>query len=263
MKRPRLFTAARFTLSTGSDCWLLELGLVEYARALELQHRLWELRVAGAIGDVLVLLEHPAVVTVGRNANSTHLLVPEAELERRGIPVCHVERGGDVTFHGPGQLVGYPIFGDVGRGGEVGRSGLGQGLVGVRRLVQMIEAALIRALGLVGIQAGSREGYVGVWVGERKVASIGISVRKRASRHGFALNVNNDLSCFKLMHPCGLPGVQMTSVELEGAKVDMVEMRRAVKLGFDETFGRSFQRSLPRSLTSLTNGLSISAMASA
>jgi lipoate-protein ligase B len=223
---------------------LVELGQVEYLRALELQRRVHELRLAGEIPDTLILLEHPPVITFGKSASRGNLRATEAELGRRGIRVERVERGGDVTFHGPGQLVGYPIF------------HLREGLVGVRAYVEGIESALVAALARLGLVAGTREGYVGVWVGGRKIASIGVAVGRGVTLHGFALNVSTDLSYFELIEPCGIAGVKMTSVAAERGDADAAAVRRAVVAGFEREFGLELQRNLPRSLTSLTSGLS-------
>uniref|UniRef100_A0A7C4CAZ8 Octanoyltransferase n=1 Tax=candidate division WOR-3 bacterium TaxID=2052148 RepID=A0A7C4CAZ8_UNCW3 len=223
---------------------VVELGVVEYGRALEFQQQVWRLRVDGAIADTLILLEHHPVITLGRSADPANVLISESELARRGIAVFRIERGGDVTFHGPGQLVGYPVF------------KLSQGLVGVRRFVERMQSALVRALAGFGVRAGARPGLTGVWVGERKIASIGIAVKERVTRHGFALNVTTDLGQFGLINPCGLAGVRMTSLVVEAGGVETARVRSAVEAGFAAEFGLEFQRNLPRSLTELTKGLS-------
>lgn len=238
-------------MSTGrGSAALLSLGRVEYGRALELQHELCRLRAEDAIPDTLVLLEHEPVVTLGRSAKASNLLVGEAELARRGVMLFRIERGGDVTFHGPGQLVGYPVF------------KLEAGLAGVRRFVERVEAAIVTALAELGVRSGLRPGHIGVWCEERKIASIGIAVKRRVTFHGFALNVAVDLGFFRLMSPCGMPGVVMTSVSSEGGVTDDATVRSAVAAGFARVFGVVFQAKLPRILTSLTQGLKISAIAS-
>lgn len=239
-------------MPTGSrPALLLDPGRVEYSDALRLQRKVRELRGADAVPDTLILLEHPRVVTLGKHANAANLLVPESVLSERGIQVVRTERGGDITFHGPGQLVGYPVF------------RLRTGLVGVRRYVELVQQALVRALTDVGVRSSTRDGYVGVWCGERKIASIGVAVRRGITFHGFALNVCTDLSYFELMRPCGMARVRMTSVLQQGGNPDADAVAAAVASGFENAFGLSFQRNLPRSLTSLTKGLSDSAMASA
>lgn len=238
-------------MSTGrGSAALLSLGRTEYGRALELQRELCRLRAEDQIPDVLLLLEHAPVITLGRSAKASNLLVGEAELARRGVTLYRIERGGDVTFHGPGQLVGYPVF------------KLEAGLAGVRRFVERIEAALVTALAELGVKSELRPGHVGVWCEERKIASIGIAVKHRVTFHGFALNVAVDLGFFRLMNPCGMPGVVMTSVCSEGGVTDDAPVRSAVVAGFERVFGVEFQEKLPRILTSLTHGLKISAIAS-
>jgi lipoate-protein ligase B len=238
-------------LSTGrGSLGLLSLGRVEYGRALELQRELWRLRVEDNIPDTLVLLEHEPVITLGRSAKASNLLVSEVELARRGVALQHIERGGDVTFHGPGQLVGYPVF------------KLETGIAGVRRFVERVEAALVTALAELGVNAGIRPGHIGVWREERKIASIGIAVKRRVTFHGFALNVAVDLAFFRLMNPCGMPDVVMTSVGAEGGNTDAARARSAVVAGFGKVFGVELQEKLPRILTSLTVGLKASAIAS-
>ena len=229
---------------------LLSLGRVEYGRALELQRELWRLRVEDKIPDTLVLLEHEPVITLGRSAKASNLLIGETELARRGVALHRVERGGDVTFHGPGQLVGYPVF------------KLQTGIAGVRWFVERLEAALVTALAALGVKAGLRPGHIGVWCEERKIASIGIAVKRRVTFHGFALNVAVDLAFFRLMNPCGMPDVVMTSVRAEGGVTDDARVRSAVVAGFETGFGDVLQEKLPRILTSLTQDLKASAIAS-
>ncbi len=278
---------------------LVELGTVDYGRALQLQRALVRLRQADEITDTLVLLQHPPVVTIGRNADRSNLLVSDAELARRGVELFRAERGGDITFHGPGQLVGYPVFRLGSRERGEGSRGQGSGLVGVRRFIDLVQEALVAALAELGVEAHVRPGYVGAWVGgevrsakcegrskraevptyraqvpdsqcpiasprlPRKIASIGVAVSRRVTYHGLALNVTTDLGWFDLMNPCGLMQVRMTSVRNEGGEDRRQEAYAAVVRGFESAFGLRFQRNLPRSLTSLTNGLSNSAISSA
>jgi len=181
-----------------------QLGLVPYAEALRLQRAIAEDRIAGRLGsDVLLLLEHPPVVTLGRGTRATSLPIAPDALRRRGIEVFEIERGGDVTYHGPGQLVGYPIF------------DLAAHRKDLHWFLRQIEEALFAALGRFGIPGERRERYTGVWTGGRKIASIGIHVRQWVTWHGFALNVTDDLSAFDLIVPCGIPDVVMTSVAKE------------------------------------------------
>jgi lipoyl(octanoyl) transferase len=180
---------------------LIQAGTVAYGDALEWQRRLAEDRIAGRLDhDVLLLLEHPPVVTLGRNSHQANVL------RTAGIDVFDVERGGDVTYHGPGQLVGYPIL-DLGRYKQ-----------DLHWYLRRLEHALVEALALLGIPAERNPGYTGVWTGGRKIASIGIHVKQWVTWHGFALNVTTDLSHFERIVPCGIPGVVMTSVEREAGR---------------------------------------------
>ena len=211
---------------TGLAVHVIEAGLVPYAEALAWQRSLAEARIGGRLPhDVLLLLEHPPVVTLGRDSRAGHVLEPP------GVPVVAVERGGDVTFHGPGQLVGYPIL-DL--------SGYRQDL---HWYLRTLEQALIAALAELGVPAERRAGYTGVWTrrGERKIASIGVHVKQWVTWHGFALNVTTDLSHFGRIVPCGIPGVAMTSVQREqgegrGAKELWGDTVAAVKRGFAKAF---------------------------
>jgi lipoyl(octanoyl) transferase len=214
-----------------------DLGVVPYGAALARQRDLAERRIAGTLAtDLLLLLEHPPVITLGRGTRATSLPIAPEALRQRGIEVFEIERGGDVTYHGPGQLVGYPIF-DL--GAPPHRRDL-------HWFLRRIEEALIRALAGLGIAGGRHSGYTGVWTGgaSRKIASIGIHVRQWVTWHGFALNVTTDLSAFDLIVPCGIPQVVMTSVarELEGVatpvRADLNgEVRDAVVAAFVDTFG--------------------------
>ena len=183
---------------------LVEAGRVPYDRALDWQRTLAQARIDGRLEeDLLLLLEHPPVVTLGRTAQGAHVLRPE------GVDVVEVERGGDVTFHGPGQLVGYPIF-DL--HGPPYRQDL-------HWYLRTLEDALIAALAELGIPAERKTGYTGVWTRRgRKIASIGVHVKQWVTWHGFALNVTTDLAQFERIVPCGIPGVEMTSVEREGGR---------------------------------------------
>jgi lipoyl(octanoyl) transferase len=181
-----------------------DLGRSSYADVLELQRRLCRQRVSGEISeDILLLVEHEPVVTLGRGLRPGSLPVPRTELEARGLQVFDVERGGDVTFHGPGQLVGYPII-DLRKHRE-----------DLHWYLRKLEAGLIDGLATLGIEAGTTAGLTGVWTGGRKIASIGIHVKQWVTMHGFALNVTTDMSYFDLIVPCGIPDVVMTSVSRE------------------------------------------------
>jgi lipoyl(octanoyl) transferase len=204
-----------------------DLGQRGYAEVLELQRRLCRQRIAGESDeDVLLLVEHDPVVTLGRGTRAESLPLPRAELERRGVEVFEVERGGDVTFHGPGQLVGYPVV------------DLRQHREDLHWYLRRLEAGLISALGRLGVEAGPNPGLTGVWTGGRKIASIGIHVKQWVTFHGFALNVSTDLSYFDLIVPCGIRNVIMTSVAAELGRADSTvlweETRHAVITGMAE-----------------------------
>ncbi len=186
-------------------CWL---GRVPYREAWALQKRLVDARADGRIGDVLLLLEHPAVLTLGRQSDPSHVRATRGDLERRGIEVIRVERGGEVTYHGPGQLVGYPILG-------LSRRGLL-----LRPLVRALEASLVATCAASGVSAARREGHPGCWVdpdgpAPRKIGALGLRVERGVSYHGIALNVGPDLADFGLIDPCGMPDVVSTSIERE------------------------------------------------
>jgi len=212
------------------ELWTVPLGRMPYAEALELQRSIARDRISGAIPqDVLLLLEHPPVVTLGRAAKEKHLVASPEFLQSRGIELFEAERGGDVTFHGPGQLVGYPIF------------DLRQHREDLHWYLRQLERSLISALQALDIAAGLNPGLTGVWTSGRKIASIGIHVKQWVTFHGFALNVTTDLSYFDLIVPCGIRGVVMTSVERELGRAEPSglwgETRRSVIEAFEATFG--------------------------
>jgi len=204
------------------------LGLVTYADALALQTALVEQRKAGAIPDQLLLLEHPPVITLGvktRNDRS-HVVASESTLREHGVEVVETGRGGDVTYHGPGQLVGYPIF------------DLKPDRCDVHRYVRDLEAVLIRAVERFGISAGRMPGLTGVWAGDDKLAAIGIRISRWVTSHGFALNVTTDLGHFDFIVPCGITDKGVTSLErLTGRSVEMEDVSAAVIEAFGEVFG--------------------------
>jgi lipoyl(octanoyl) transferase len=202
---------------------VIDLGLAPYAETLARQRELAAARIAGQIGDTLLLCEHPPVVTLGRSAKSAHVTVPLPA----GVELFEVERGGDVTFHGPGQLVGYPII------------DLTQHRQDLHWYLRELEATLIDALRAFDISANRRPGLTGVWIGDaRKIASIGVHARQWVTWHGFALNVTTNLSYFDLMVPCGIPGVDMTSISRERPEleVDVARAAMAVTAAFAERF---------------------------
>ena len=208
------------------ELWTSHLGRVGYRDAVALQERLRARVQAGELGALLLLLEHPPVYTLGRRSEPGDLPMGEDWCRAQGIDVVKTPRGGKLTYHGPGQLVGYPIM----RVDDV--------LVFLRTM----ERAIIAALGETGITARSREtegrDYTGVWVEDRKIASIGVHLSRGVSAHGFAVNVTNDLAPFGWVVACGLPSVSMTSVAGEGSPDDLACFRKRMAHRFTEAFGR-------------------------
>ena len=190
-------------------CKVLNLGLVNYEKAYYLQKRLHKFRREGRIDDVLILLEHEPVVTIGRRGKKDNILVSEEFLQSKGIRVFEIDRGGDVTLHCPGQLVGYPIL-DLKFHGE-----------NIHRYLRNLEEVIIRSLKVYGIDGQRIENHTGVWVGEKKIASIGIGIKGWVTFHGFSLNINSDLSYFSLIRPCGFESRAVTSMsEILGSPVE-------------------------------------------
>jgi lipoyl(octanoyl) transferase len=219
------------------------LGRVAYGAGLELQARLVELRKAGVIGDVLMMLEHPPVLTLGRamgrkDGGRENLLLTEEELAARGVEVVETNRGGDVTYHGPGQLVGYPIFDLRGPLRAAGKR------LGPVDFVRQMEEALIRAMADYGVMATRVPGRTGVWtqpngtIEERKIAAIGIHVSAGVTSHGFALNVTTDLKDFAWIVPCGISDRGVTSLELESQNEDLTLKTAAERVA--RQFGHVF-----------------------
>ena len=210
------------------ELWTCNLGRVEYREAVAIQERLRARVQAGELPDLLLLLQHPRVYTLGRRSEPGELPVSG------DIPVVDTERGGKLTYHGPGQLVGYPIM----------------QVPNVREFVETMETALVDAIRAAGVPAGTREGreFTGVWVEDRKIASIGIHVSRRVSMHGFAVNVDNDLTPFRAVVACGLPGVRMTSLREEGSHESIDCFRKRAAHAFAKAFGRRQRLVTPRRL---------------
>jgi lipoyl(octanoyl) transferase len=210
------------------------LGLIGYERALDLQRDLVEQRKRGEISDRLLLLEHPDVITLGVKARNdrSHVLESEASLAAQGVALFETGRGGDVTYHGPGQLVGYPIL------------DLKPDRCDVHRYVRDLEEVLIQTAAGFGIAAGRVPGLTGIWVGagerQAKLAAIGVRISRWVTSHGFALNVNTDLSRFGLIVPCGIPDKGVTSMQHQlGRRVPMDEVADAVERAFAAVFART------------------------
>jgi len=215
---------------------VLQLGTVDYATGLDLQQRLVELRKNGQVGEVLLLLEHTPVITLGRNAKARNILVAPELLVQRKVEVYECDRGGDVTFHGPGQLVGYPI---VDLRGVPSSDGKRKSL-GAIEYVRCLEEVLIRTCGDFGIAAKRIAGLTGVWTDcseAAKIAAIGVHISRGVTSHGFALNVNTDLSYFDLIVPCGITSCLVTSMEKErGKRLSLKEVAKAVARNFAGVF---------------------------
>jgi len=219
------------------SCYIVDAGLIGYAAAWELQKHLVAARKAGALEDVLLLCEHPHVITLGRNGKREHLLASEQVLRQKGVEFINSDRGGDITYHGPGQLVGYPIL------------NLGAIRKDVVWYVRMLEEVMIRATAEFGITAERVAGKTGIWVrdtsdsnepgsSEEKLGAIGVHISRWVTSHGFAYNVSTDLRNFDLIVPCGITGRKATSLEkILGRAVTRKEVVQPVVQNFGEVFG--------------------------
>ena len=195
---------------------IIDLGTCPYGKAWDIQKELHAKRVAGEIPDTLILVEHPHVYTLGKNANAQHLIATQDYLKSKGIEIYNVDRGGDITYHGPGQLVGYPIF------------NLKHHKESVSWYVHTVEQILINLLALYGISAKRIEKLTGVWVGDRKIAAIGMRVSKWVTMHGFALNVSTDLSLYDGIIPCGIVSKGITRIIDHNPDIQMKQVKRDV-----------------------------------
>ena len=225
------------------ECWVVDLGLLGYQPAWDLQRRLVAARKAGAVPDVLLLCEHPHVITLGRNGKREHLHASDQLLRQMSVEFHHTDRGGDITYHGPGQLVGYPIL----------------NLAEIRRdvvwYVRQLEEAMIRATADLGIVATRKAGMTGVWVdlpgGEEKLAAIGVHISRWVTSHGFAYNVATDLRYFDLIVPCGIADKRPTSLErLTGRAVTVSDVEPRIVEKFGEVFGLAMRTATPAELES-------------
>jgi lipoate-protein ligase B len=214
--------------------WLLNLPRTDYVKALELQHACVSARKQGRLDrDLVILLEHPPVFTLGRRGGLGNLLIPKDHLEQKGIDIMPIERGGDITYHGPGQLVGYLII------------DLKAARMGIIDLVGALESAMADTARCWGLQVRGNERYRGAWVGNRKLGSIGLTIRRGITFHGMALNVNTDLTPFSWINPCGIEGCAMTSLAKEtGRSISMEDVRRQLV--------RQVEKQLDMSLSSIT-----------
>jgi lipoyl(octanoyl) transferase len=218
-------------VSLGRECLAGYLGVIPYDLALRLQQALLVARAEGLISDVLLLLQHPPAFTVGRFRGEEDIIVPRETLTREGIDVFYTNRGGSVTYHGPGQLIGYPVL------------NLKEKDLGVRQYIWSLEEVVIRLLHNIGIQGHRVADHRGVWVGNKKICSVGVNVSRGISTHGFALNVRNDLHYFHYIRPCGLISEVMTSVsELSGSSVEVEAIVGDAIQCFSEVFGLGCRR---------------------
>lgn len=232
---------------------IVQLGRVDYASGLRIQQKLVELRKAGQIGDVLLLLEHTPVITLGRNAKAANILLPAEHLALRGVEVFECDRGGDVTFHGPGQLVGYPLFDLRGYAAPDGN----RKTLGAVDYVRRLEEVLIRTCADFSISTKHVAGLTGVWTNdvgpglrpgqdgsetrphiiEGKIAAIGVHISRFVTSHGFALNVNTNLSYFNLIVPCGITAKPVTSMQKElGREIDLAAVAASASRNFGDVF---------------------------
>jgi lipoate-protein ligase B len=210
--------------------YIIDLGLIDYERAWDLQHQLWSRRVEEELPDVLLFLEHPHVITLGRRGNRSHLIVSPEVLEAMKIPLFHVERGGDVTYHGPGQIVVYPVF---------NLKDYGYRLV---RYVSQLEEVILSVLKDFGIDGRRDPLNRGVWVNGEKIASVGVAIKRWVSFHGLSLNYETDLKYFELINPCGLEGKKMTSMsKILRKEISRGHLVERVGFYFKEIFERDWE----------------------
>jgi lipoyl(octanoyl) transferase len=227
-----------------NELLVCHLGEIEYTAAVEMQNALRARVQKGELGDLLLLLEHPAVYTRGRRSDKSEIPMGEEWYRARGIDVVKTDRGGKLTYHGPGQLVGYPIM----------------RIVDVHAYLRTMEDAISAALAEEGVVAGQREGLTGVWVQDRKIGSIGVHVSHGVTTHGFAINVDNDLAPFDWVVPCGLSGVRMTSLAVEsGGTAAMACFRKRMAYAFATAHGRRQRLVTPERLGLERDALALAA----
>jgi len=210
------------------ELYILDLGRKAYKETWDLQKAVHRKRVEDRIPDTLILVEHDPVVTMGKSGKDKNLLVPVKSLKDKGIDFFNIERGGDITYHGPGQLVGYPIF------------NIRRGLAGIKPFIGLVEEAVVRTLRDFGIKAGKKEKLIGVWTEGGKICSIGVAVQHWVSFHGFALNVNTDLKFFDFIVPCGLASVKMTSMKnILGKDTGLEDVKNRISDHFSQLLGKN------------------------
>ena len=209
--------------------YIVDLGIIDYGKAWELQHQLWSRRAEGALPDLLLFLEHPHVITLGRRGNRSHLIASPEVLEEMKIPLFHVERGGDVTYHGPGQIVVYPIF-DL--------KEYGYRLI---RYIDQLEEVILRVLKDFGIKGRRDPLNRGVWVNGEKIASVGVAIKRWVTFHGLSLNYETNLQYFELINPCGLEDKKMTSMgKILGIGISREQLIERIGFHFKQIFERDW-----------------------
>ena len=218
--------------SKSGFCWAYSLGVVGYAEALRLQDRLLRDRLAGDVPDVILFLQHSPVLTIGSSGGEQNIIVSRDTLADEGIDVFHTDRGGSITYHGPGQLVGYPLFNLKANGKDI------------HRYVRNLEEVIIRTLGDFSIVGHRESKYPGVWVGREKICAVGIRiVHPWCTKHGFALNVNNDLKYFSYIYPCGLTDIGVTSLsQLLGYELRLEDVITLILKHFSQVFDVDIQQ---------------------
>lgn len=217
---------------------LIELGLCDYKKAWDIQKALHEKRVKQRIEDTFIFVQHPHVYTLGKSGREQSFRVNIEFLKQKGIPVYRIERGGDVTYHGPGQIVGYPIF------------NIRERLAGIKNFVDRIEDAIIMMLKEYGIDGRKNKNMIGVWVNDEKICALGIAVKRWVSFHGFALNVNTDLKYFDYIFPCGLNKGVTSLKKILGKEVDLNKVKNNLKKSFEKVFEIKFK---PENLDTILN----------
>jgi len=211
-----------------STCHFLEYGIVDYKTIYKLQKKIVTAKIEDkTFPDIIILQEHLPIYTLGKNATFEHLLTDKGYQNNIGVAVVKIERGGDITYHGPGQIIAYPIV-DLKKQGR-----------GIKRFVTDLEEIMIKTAEYFGVKAIRNAINPGIWVENCKLGSIGIAVKRGITSHGLALNVNNDLTPFNYIHPCGLKNIKMTSLEIEGPlSVNINKVRKIIKKSFIEVFNR-------------------------
>jgi lipoyl(octanoyl) transferase len=235
---PKSVTGNESVTHIPNECWVVDLGPIAYDPACEWQHRVVAARKAGAVPDVLLLCEHPHVITLGRNGRNENLLASSNVLRQMNVEFHATDRGGDITYHGPGQIVGYPILDLTAHRRDV------------RWYVSQLEEAMIRATREYGVESRRIEGMHGIWVdapasagGAEKLAALGVHLSRWVTSHGFAYNVTTDLRYFDLIVPCGIADKRATSLErILGRAVDFIEAKKRITRHFGEVFDRALVR---------------------